>query len=336
MVEKKCRNVGLDILKVIAAFFVVCIHAPFENEFGKDLKAISRCAVPIFFMITGFFFSKQTDNSKINKQIFKLFKLCIVSNIFYIIFQIILFYIDGKEQEILFKSILNKESIKNLLIYNESPVYFHLWYLNALLYVLIIMKFVHQYNMMKYMYFLTPFLLIIDLIYGKYSLLLLHREIPYIQIRNFLFVGIPYFCIGKFINENVYTKIKEKNNVKYIFFIIIFIITTIFERRILISFNISATREHYISSTFLAIVLFIYFLIYKRESKLKSFIARIGRDYSTLIYIIHPVIIEILDRLMCNNSIYNKLYPIIIFIITCLICMLYKKINVKLKGITRI
>lgn len=56
MVEKKCRNVGLDILKVIAAFFVVCIHAPFENEFGKDLKAISRCAVPIFFMITGFFF----------------------------------------------------------------------------------------------------------------------------------------------------------------------------------------------------------------------------------------------------------------------------------------
>ena len=114
------------------------------------------------------------------------------------------------------------------------------------------------------------------------------------------------------------------------------LITTIFERRILISFNISATREHYISSTFLAIVLFIYFLIYKRESKLKSFIARIGRDYSTLIYIIHPVIIEILDRLMCNNSIYNKLYPIIIFIITCLICMLYKKINVKLKGITSI
>lgn len=334
--KNKHRNIGLDILKVIAAFLVVCIHAPFEDEFGKDLKAVARCAVPIFFIITGFFYSKKIDSSKTNKSILKLLKFCVISNIFYIIFQMILCSIDGKEQIILFKNIFNKESIKNLLIYNESPVYFHLWYLNALLYVLIIMKFVSKYNMMKYMYIVTPVLLILDLVYGKYSLLILHREIPYIQIRNFLFVGIPYFCIGNYINEKIYSKIKEKSNKKYIFFTIIFIITTIFERCILISFNFNATREHYISSTFLGISLFIYFLLYNGDNKYLNYIAKVGKDYSTLIYIMHPAIIEILDRLMDKFTLYNKFYPIIIFIVTYIICILYKTIYMKLKKITSI
>lgn len=329
MIEDKKRNIGLDILKIIVAFLVICIHAPFENEFGKDLKAISRCAVPIFFMITGFFYTSKMNNVKSNKQILKLLKLCIISNIFYIIFQIVMFSIDGKEYSSLFKGICNKQTIKNLILYNESPVYFHLWYLNALLYVLIIVKFVNKYNIVKYMYYISPILLILDLIYGKYSLLLLHREIPYIQIRNYLFVGIPYFYIGNFISQYIYSRLKEKNNKVYMLFIILFMITTIIERRALTSLNLNATREHYISSTFLAIALFLYFLLYNSKRKCTKFeklVGKIGREYSTLIYILHPVVIEILSRLSINSNLYQKGYPIVIFCITLIVCFGYKKI----------
>ena len=49
------RNTGIDILRFICAFLVVCIHAPFPGIIGGCVKAVSRIAVPIFFMSTGYF-----------------------------------------------------------------------------------------------------------------------------------------------------------------------------------------------------------------------------------------------------------------------------------------
>ena len=46
------------------------------------------------------------------------------------------------------------------------------------------------------MFYAIPILLLTDLILGKYSLLFLDREFPVIYVRNFLFVGLPYFALG--------------------------------------------------------------------------------------------------------------------------------------------
>lgn len=82
------------------------------------------------------------------------------------------------------------------LIFNENPFAGHLWYLGAYLYVLLIMVAVDKYNLWKYMLWFTPLLLMGDLVLGKYSLLLLGKEYPFVYVRNFLFVGIPYFMLG--------------------------------------------------------------------------------------------------------------------------------------------
>lgn len=329
MIEDKNRNIGLDILKSIAAFFIDCIHAPFYGEFGKYATSIARCAVPIFFMITGFFYNEKVNRLKSNNQILKILKLCIISNIFYFIFKIIINNIDDSKPTLFMNNIFSPKSMVKLFFFNESPIYIHLWYLNALLYVLIIMKLVIKYNLLRYMYIITPMLLLFDIIFGKYSLLLFNREIPYIYIRNFLFVGIPYFCIGNYISKKMYNKIKENSNKKYIFFIIIFIATTILERWILVKLNVNAVRDHYISSTLLAIALFLYFLLYNSKRKCTKFeklVGKIGREYSTLIYILHPAVIEILSRLSINSNLYQKGYPIVIFCITLIVCFGYKKI----------
>ncbi len=334
--NKKDRNIGLDILKCIAAFLVVCIHAPFQGKCGEYFVAIARCAVPIFFMITGFFYDNKMSDSKENKQILKIFKLCIISNIFYFIFKLFFCIIDNSDCPALLKAIINKNSLIKLFIFNESPIYGHLWYLNALLYVLIIMKFVNKHNLLKYVYLISPLLLLGDLIFGKYSLLLLNREFPFIFVRNFLFVGIPYFCIGNYINTNFYSKMKENRSKKYIFFniviILITMLTTILEKYILITLNCNATRDHYISTTFLAISLFINFLLYKNSNKINAYIAKIGREYSTLIYIMHPAVIEILNRILGEMYLYKKIYPICIFTVTVSFCIVYKKI-ISLKNI---
>lgn len=49
------RNIGIDILRFVCAFLVVCIHVPFPGVVGGCIKAVARIAAPIFFMSTGYF-----------------------------------------------------------------------------------------------------------------------------------------------------------------------------------------------------------------------------------------------------------------------------------------
>ena len=50
------RNEGIDILICVAAFFVVCLHEWFLGEFGLYVHSVARFAVPVFLMITGYFY----------------------------------------------------------------------------------------------------------------------------------------------------------------------------------------------------------------------------------------------------------------------------------------
>lgn len=127
-----------------------------------------------------------------------------------------------------------------------------------ILYVLVIVLLVNKLNCRKILYYLAPVLLIADLIFGKYSLLIFHQEFPYILVRNFLCVGIPYFCIGNLIREQQYTERWNKKVLQVL--IAVFAITSLAERFALVNAGLNATRDHYLSTTFLAICLFVYTL----------------------------------------------------------------------------
>lgn len=69
------RRAGyVDILKALCAFLVVCIHAPFPGIVGDYFTALSRVAVPIFFMITGYYYAYTVKQNKSINQIIKIFK----------------------------------------------------------------------------------------------------------------------------------------------------------------------------------------------------------------------------------------------------------------------
>ena len=55
---KKQRWTCIDILKCLAALAVVEIHKPLKVQSGAELLILCRFAVPVFFMITGFFYSE--------------------------------------------------------------------------------------------------------------------------------------------------------------------------------------------------------------------------------------------------------------------------------------
>ena len=98
-------------------------------------------------------------------------------------------------------SFLSLKALVKFVVLNENPFGFHLWYIGAYLYTLLIVLFLERRGWLKCLYWAAPILLMTDLCFGKYSLVLWNMEIPFICVRNFLCVGIPYFAVGMFIKK---------------------------------------------------------------------------------------------------------------------------------------
>lgn len=67
-----------------------CIHAPFPGKFGAYFTTLTRVAVPIFFMITGYFYGDTVARHKENRQIRKIFYLVVRANSIFFIWNIAL------------------------------------------------------------------------------------------------------------------------------------------------------------------------------------------------------------------------------------------------------
>lgn len=100
---------------------------------------------------------------------------------------------------------------------------------------------------------IIPILLIIDLTFGKYSMVLLGREFSYLLVRNFAFVDFPYFIVRKYykkIHKWKYNSCPKYNTSLLLIGFALFIVITLLEKYILIRSGLSPTREHYISTRF--------------------------------------------------------------------------------------
>lgn len=186
----KQRNYFIDVLKFICAVLVVFLHTDFKWHYM--ILPFTRCAVPSFLMISGFllYSGEGIRQERLMRNIKHILHIFLWSTLLFFIYKEALSIVHGE---------LFVPSFKQwvfFLIFNENPFAGHLWYLGAYLYVLLIMLVVDRHSLWKCMLWFTPLLLMGDLVLGKYSLLLLGKEYPFVYVRNFLFVGIPYFMLG--------------------------------------------------------------------------------------------------------------------------------------------
>lgn len=189
------RNYSIDCLKFLCAVMIVFLHV--NTPYQEFILPITRCAVPIFLMISGYFL--YSDEGKMAYRLVHAIKRIIGILIWStVLFAVIKFFMVG------YNSFMNISSLRFLIkfiIFNDNPYGFHLWYLSAYLYVLVIAWFVNRWNLFRWVFMVIPLLLIFDLSFGKYSILLWGREFPFIICRNWLFVGVPYFFLGVFFKQ---------------------------------------------------------------------------------------------------------------------------------------
>jgi surface polysaccharide O-acyltransferase-like enzyme len=261
---------------------------------------------------------------RMKKGSIRMFKLMVESSL---LFAIVLFVTHHLKSESI---IPPTEKIIDFVLLNDNPWGFHLWYLGAYLYVLLICVLIDKYNKWHIAFMITPILLITDLIMGKYSLLIMNREFPYIYVRNFLFVGLPYFLIG------AYIKLKDfrlRGGLEIAWGGVIFLLfASVLENRLLVHLGLNAERDHYLTTTLAAILLFLLFL--SRVQTGPTILSELGKRDSLYIYILHPLWMTFYSKVngylpnIWTQGVYQYIAPLIILGTTIVFVIFLRRINI--------
>ena len=316
----KQRNSSLDIAKAICTLMVVFLHAGENNAVETYVKVICTCAVPFFFLVSGYYLSLNVSAGKteyVSRQLKKIGELFISSNVFYAISISVLMLIFHDDLAGFWKKCLTWESIFNFFVLNEPPFGYHLWYLGAILYVLFIFNILIIKNKINRLVLYMPLFLILAIVLGVYSKVIFKNDFPIYVSRNFIYVGIPSMAIGYML---AFVLNKKQCLHRYAWLsIIVFSMAIIVERLILRRLGILSTGSIFIMTVPLAVAIFIFAATDEQvhSSPFMKILADIGRYDSANIYIYHLIFILLLEYIsISKNVIYIHSKPLLVFVLT--------------------
>ena len=324
--ENNKINISLNVIKTFAIFAIIYIHCGLFSISNKSLliDALCRFAVPFFFLISGFYSFFENDKKAIEKyklRIIRLIKLFIIANLLYFVFNIITLNLNWLEYLI---SIFTLKAIINLIIFNQSPIVQHLWFIGALIYCYILYYILLKIKLSpKKLYILIPILLIALTLLGEMSIYHGFKIDIYVY-RNFLFTGLPFFTLGYLIHE-------KNINISEKIIIIAFIsglILTLMESQLI------GKCELFIGVIIFTIALFIWCVQFPHRLNFKI-LGWIGGKLYALMYILHIMVVKLFLQNNISLNYFNQylhinwLYfnPILIFIITALISAILYYLN---------
>ncbi len=276
------RNILLDILKVIAALFVVGTHCGFLLEYSEALyhiitNGVFRIAVPFFFCVNGFFLYTVFKNNRIKIWAKRV-------GILYLVWMLIYAY---------FWVYLNDFNLLKMI----SSFLFgfnHLWYLAALFVGgLVLYLFRNVSNKLLVVSTFVLFLIGLIIQYlGEFHVFaqqpMLDKLINYPPLhRNFLLFALPLLSIGYVIKRtNFHTKLSKQ----FVINLLIISLTLLVAENLITYYFVTgeAILNTYLSYVFLAPALLIAAFTFKVTSNMDS---KLVSSYSIALYLVHPFII---------------------------------------------
>lgn len=266
------RNLSIDVLKIILAFFVVFLHMNFLKETYPVLSYILvnglfRIAVPVFLVITGFYFFHIDSAKKLKKWLFRTFLLYAIWMLIYVSYW------------------KDNEQVWLTIIFG----YHHLWYLIGTFFSGFLLYFLRNQSS-RLLLTLAIFLFLFGyVVQVSGNLHYLNTESDsllndYLLYRNFLFVCFPFLTIGFLINKHRIDISTYKNSYLLVILSILGVIAEAFFNYNYIS---SESTDILFSLIFASPLLFLYCqkIYIKTTSKVLA-------SLSTAIYVVHPLIMK--------------------------------------------
>lgn len=308
------RNITLDYFKIILSILVINIHAPFVSIYPPEdtgfwvqsgyilgwmfSHGITKIAVPLFFMINGFFLNLE-NKTKLIRYIKRLIIMYIVWALFYL--PSYYPYLDTAT-----------------FIRVFATGFFHLWYLPGLIGAIILLYLVNK--IIKNKLLLISIAVALFIIGYYIQMRDPYTNIEMIKYRNFLFFGFPFILFGYLLKKFDFTRYK-----KTIIIALVGGCILLFSESYLYMTQ-QRTNNLMLSLLIVCPVLFIFVQqksrigIEKRNSILSQL--------PTAIYYIHPMIIQWTALLFTIDIISFPYIVISSFIMAILIIQLNKNIKI--------
>jgi hypothetical protein len=306
------RNLSVDILKFVMAFFIVGLHGELFVDLSYSLsyfftQGIARTGVPVFLLISGFYFYEIKDKAKFKNWIKRLFYLYIIWMIVVSIYWLKLSY----------------KSVIQCFILGYGP----LWYLIGALYAFIFVWIIRNINLkMQVALIVVCGIVGIFLQYrDSYDLMSdpnLFYKLGLNTYRNGLFFCFPFIMIGYFINKFSL----QKKHVNWLLLLIVGICLLLIET--FINYTISGKGFDILLSLYiLCPVLFIYTLNKEFYSTNKTLAL-----YSTGIYLTHWIVLREFRRFEILSD-FQTFRVVIVLLLSMFITFFLIKLKKKFKYI---
>lgn len=307
------RDLSIDILKVSAAICVVLIHLEFLKEISPVTNhflanGLFRLSVPLFLIITGYFFTRIDSKSDFIKWFSRMIILYVIWSILYLPFWI------------------NDATLTSSLI-NLLNGFYALWYIAGVIIAGCFLYLIRNRNKSHLMILAFSLYLIGTLLqylgnFDIYSGIVGKILIFTPTHRNFLFDCLPFLIIGLVISKIGITNIpKPKALVILISFALLFVESFINMN----AFGFEKQLDMMFSLFILSPVIFICVMNLGIKGKYKTL-----SHYATAIYLIHPAVIFIGRDYIYQDNHSEIRY---LFVIGALIPLSYLlvKLNSKIK-----
>ena len=326
---KSEKIIYIEYLRVIACIAVIILHVSGDKITSANgmywnimniFNSLSRWSVPIFFMITGVTFLRKDKEISI-KKLYKKY-----------ISKMIIIYIFWSTLYALFLNIGKNMSIK-VIIEDIIKGHYHLWFIYAIIGIYMIVPLLKKIAEDKKIcqYFLVLWLIIGSFIYtlGKVPQLANIYSVIQEKINLYFVLGYSgYSILGLYIHNNEISKKNER--IIYalgIFGAIITILGTALED------GKTLILYHNLSPNIILMSLAIFTLFKQKVKQLNKYILNISK-LTLGIYLIHPMIFQILKYLGINTMILNPIVMIpIIVIMVLVISSIMTTILKKIKGL---
>jgi surface polysaccharide O-acyltransferase-like enzyme len=305
------RSLSIDILKIVLALFVVFLHMHALRDFDASLSyvlvnGLFRIAVPVFLIISGYYFFYVDDLERLKKWSLRILLLYIIWTIIYVPI--------WKEDDNYFLNIVFG--------------YHHLWYLIGTFFSGLLLFLVRNFSP-------KVLLIMILILFGcgytiqflgnshyfeqNYDLDILLNLFP--TYRNFLFVCFPFLGMG-FLIKKLEIDIRQKPSFLLVLASVLLVIFEAFLNYKVLKLNKKESVDLLFSLLIACPLLFLYCknITIKTDSKILASI-------STAIYLIHPLLMEFVYKSPYFPSYQNVIFTVVLLVSSVILVLVNRKVK---------
>lgn len=272
-------NLMLNFIKGIACMCVVFIHVRFPGIFGQVVRSASAYAVPIFYMIAGYY-AFGRDDSVIKRRLIKIIMIFLFGYFCFFVYTLA-FQIKDHNAVGWLAANYNLKALVKLVVFCTVDFAIPLWYLIAMAETYLVWMFVIKKNKERVILKLIPVLFVSQLIL---TTICETNDFSWFWRINFVTRAMPWFLFGYYVHTVPKTKLEKISDrslaIAVVVGVVVVCVPTIFNTPI--NFSCFGYIPYAIGLFLIAIK--------HPDLSINKCVEYIGAKLSLNIYIFHPLI----------------------------------------------